>query len=121
MATRRDLELLLKHLGRAFAPHPRDPDALLVAATLPSDEPVTLRIDAPQLTARLRIADAASLDGVTMRRMLVLNTQMLVMASFGIRGDDAVLEGSLPLARLEIAELGALLAELDLVRGEALA
>ncbi len=121
MSARSDLEQILKHLGRAFAPHPRDPQALLVAASTPRDEPVTLRLDEPQLTARLRIADAESLDARTMRRMLLLNAQMLVMASFGIRGDDAVLEASLPLARLDATELGALLAEMDLVRGEALA
>jgi hypothetical protein len=120
MSAGRKLEQMLKHLGRAFAAHPRDPQGLLVASAVPSEEPVTLRIDEPQLTARLRITEADGLSADTMRRMLLLNAQMLVMASFGIRGNDAVLEGSLPLARLEVADLGALLAEMDLVRAKAL-
>jgi hypothetical protein len=121
MATRRELELLLKDLGRAFAPHPRDAQALLVAGTNPHDEPLTLRLDPPLLTVRLRMGDADALRPETMRRMLLLNAQMLVLASFGIRGDDAVLEASLPLERLDAGELGAALGEMDLVRGEALA
>lgn len=119
MVTKRELEAMLNRLGRAFVTHPRDPNALLVAGSEPSHEPVTVGLDEPLATFRLRVGSADAADASLLRRLLVLNAQALVTCSFGIRGDDIVLEASLGLARLEEADVMSTLAELDLMRDEA--
>ncbi len=121
MVTKRDVEAMLQRLGRASVPHPRDPHAFLVAGSEPHLEPITLCVEDPLATLRLRVGASAGAEAPLLRRLLILNAQALVTSSFGIRGDDLVLEASLNLDRLEEGELGSALAEMDLMRDEALA
>ncbi len=120
MLHRRDLDAMLTRQRRAFAQHPRDPQAILVASTRNEDEPLTLRLDGPILTIRVRVAAAENLTEPTMKRMLILNAQVLIHAAFGIRGDDTVLEASLATEHFDEHVLSETLAEIDLVRDEGL-
>ena len=109
-----DLEGYLLRLERRFE---RAEDGTYFIS-MGADRPlVALRVAAPLLVAQLDIG-LAPLDDTTaaplFRKLLVLNATALVHAAYGIEGSKIVLSAALALQNLDLNELEAVLADLDM-------
>jgi hypothetical protein len=109
-----DLEGYLLRLERRFE---RAEDGTYLVS-MGADRPlVALRIAAPLLVAQLDIG-LAPLDDTAaaplFRKLLVLNATALVHAAYGIEGSNIVLSAALALQNLDLNELEAVLADLDM-------
>jgi len=112
--TSEDLEGYLLRLERRFE-RAEDGTYLL---SMGVDRPlVALRVAAPMLVAQVDIG-LAPVDYATaaplFRKLLVLNATALVHAAYGIEGNSIVLGAALELQNLDLNELEAVLADLDL-------
>ena len=109
-----DLEGYLLRLERRFE-RAEDGTYLL---SMGADRPlVALRVAAPVLVAQVDIGQAPADDvagAVLFRKLLVLNATALVHAAYGIEGDNIVLSAALELKNLDLNELEAVLADLDM-------
>jgi hypothetical protein len=109
-----DLEGYLLRLERRFE-RAEDGTYLL---SMGADRPlVALRVAAPVLVAQVDIGQAPADDNagaVLFRKLLVLNATALVHAAYGIEGDKIVLSAALELKNLDLNELEAVLADLDM-------
>ena len=109
-----DLEGYLLRLERRFE-RAEDGTYLL---SMGADRPlVALRVAAPVLVAQVDIGQAPADDvagAVLFRNLLVLNATALVHAAYGIEGDKIVLSAALELKNLDLNELEAVLADLDM-------
>jgi hypothetical protein len=109
-----DLEGYLLRLERRFE-RAEDGTYLL---SMGADRPlVALRVAAPVLVAQVDIGQAPADDvagAVLFRKLLVLNATALVHAAYGIEGDKIVLSAALELKNLDLNELEAVLADLDM-------
>jgi hypothetical protein len=109
-----DLEGYLLRLERRFE-RAEDGTYLL---SMGADRPlVALRVAAPVLVAQVDIGRAPANDAsgaVLFRKLLVLNATALVHAAYGIEGDKIVLSAALELKNLDLNELEAVLADLDM-------
>jgi len=109
-----DLEGYLLRLERRFE-RAEDGTYLL---SMGADRPlVALRVAAPVLVAQLDIGLAPEDDTAAaglFRRMLVLNATALMHAAYGIEGSRIVLSAALELKNLDLNELEAVLADLDI-------
>lgn len=83
-----------------------------------ADRPlVALRVAAPVLVAQVEIGPAPADDAAAaplFRKLLVLNATALVHAAYGIEGGRIVLSAALELKNLDLNELEAVLADLDM-------
>jgi hypothetical protein len=109
-----DLEGYLLRLERRFE---RAEDGTYLIS-MGADRPlVALRVAAPLLVAQLDIG-LAPLDDTAaaplFRKLLVLNATALVHAAYGIEGSKIVLSAALALQNLDLNELEAVLADLDM-------
>ena len=109
-----DLEGYLLRLERRFE-RAEDGTYLL---SMGADRPlVALRVAAPVLVAQVDIGQAP-VDNATaaplFRKLLVLNATALVHAAYGIEGSTIVLSAALELKNLDLNELEAVLADLDM-------
>ena len=109
-----DLEGYLLRLERRFE---RAEDGTYLVS-MGADRPlVALRVAAPLLVAQLDIG-LAPLDDTAaaplFRKLLVLNATALVHAAYGIEGSKIVLSAALELENLDLNELEAVLADLDM-------
>jgi len=109
-----DLEGYLLRLERRFE---RAEDGTYLVS-MGADRPlVALRVAAPLLVAQLDIG-LAPLDDTAaaplFRKLLVLNATALVHAAYGIEGSNIVLSAALALQNLDLNELEAVLADLDM-------
>ena len=109
-----DLEGYLLRLERRFE-RAEDGTYLL---SMGADRPlVALRVAAPVLVAQVDIGQAPADDvagAVLFRKLLVLNATALVHAAYGIEGSSIVLSAALELKNLDLNELEAVLADLDM-------
>ena len=109
-----DLEGYLLRLERRFE-RAEDGTYLL---SMGADRPlVALRVAAPVLVAQVDIGQAPAdnvAGAVLFRKLLVLNATGLVHAAYGIEGDKIVLSAALELKNLDLNELEAVLADLDM-------
>ena len=109
-----DLEGYLLRLERRFE-RAEDGTYLL---SMGADRPlVALRVAAPVLVAQVDIGQAPADDvagAVLFRKLLVLNATALVHAAYGIEGKKIVLSAALELKNLDLNELEAVLADLDM-------
>jgi Tir chaperone family protein CesT len=109
-----DLEGYLLRLERRFE-RAEDGTYLL---SMGADRPlVALRVAAPVLVAQVDIGQAPADDvagAVLFRKLLVLNATALVHAAYGIEGEKIVLSAALELKNLDLNELEAVLADLDM-------
>jgi hypothetical protein len=112
--TSEDLEGYLHRLERRF--EQAEDGTYLVS--MGADRPlVALRVAAPLLVAQVDIGSAPADDAAAaplFRKLLVLNATALVHAAYGIEGENIVLSGALELKNLDLNELEAVLADLDL-------
>ena len=109
-----DLEGYLSRLERRFE-RAEDGTYLL---SMGADRPlVALRVAAPVLVAQVDIGPAPTDDARAaplFRKLLVLNATALVHAAYGIEGSSIVLSAALELKNLDLNELEAVLADLDM-------
>lgn len=121
-----DLEGYLDRLGRRYE---RLEDGTLLIAFGPGQPPVALRVAPPVVLAQAEIGPCPPDGGgraegavALYRKLLELNTSGLVHAAYGIekheRGDHIVLASALELANLDLGELEAVLADLDIALAE---
>ncbi len=115
-----DLEGHLTRLNRNFERAPQG-DVFLVAMG-PGQPPCALNISPPVLVAQVRVAEAPPVDAAAssrfLRRLLELNASGLLHAAFGIEGGQVVLTSALELQNLDMNELEAVLADLDMALSE---
>jgi len=109
-----DLEGYLHRLERRFERAEDGTYFVFIGADRPL---VALRIAAPVLVAQVDIG-LAPLDDASaaplFRKLLVLNATALVHAAYGIEGSSIVLSAALALQNLDLNELEAVLADLDM-------
>jgi hypothetical protein len=112
--TGEDLEGYLLRLERRFE---RADDGTYLLS-MGADRPlVALRVAAPLLVAQLEIGSVPVDDAAAaplFRKLLVLNATALVHSAYGIEGDRIVLSAALALQNLDLNELEAVLADLDM-------
>jgi hypothetical protein len=112
--TSEDLEGYLLRLERRFE---RSDDGTYLLS-MGVDRPlVALRVAAPLLVAQVEIGLAPLDDAAAaplFRKLLVLNATALVHAAYGIEGQNIVLSAALELQNLDLSELEAVLADLDM-------
>jgi hypothetical protein len=109
-----DLEGYLLRLERRFE---RADDGTYLLS-MGADRPlVALRVAAPVLVAQVDIGQAPTDDATAaplFRKLLVLNATALVHAAYGVEGSTIVLSAALELKNLDLNELEAVLADLDM-------
>lgn len=117
-----DLEAYLDRLGRRYE---RRADGTLVVGFGPGQPPLGLRVAPPVVLVQAEIgrcppdtgAEAAAATRLY-RRLLELNASDLVHASYGIEkhpaGDRILLSAAVALANLDLNELEAVLADMDI-------
>lgn len=108
-----DIELYLRSLERTFN---RDGDTFVVA-TGEATPPIAIHVADALALLRVDIGTAPTDDARKLaiyRRLLELNASDLVHGSYGLEGDEIVLAIGLPLENLDLNELGAALADIDL-------
>lgn len=115
MAAASDVEAYLRRLDRTYEKVGSDTFVVVLG---PSQPPAVVKLSPPVLVARVDVADAPhqkpELEARLFRRLLELNATELVYVAFGIDGGRIVLDASLELTTLDLNELDAVLAGLDL-------
>jgi hypothetical protein len=109
-----DLEGYLLRLERRFD---RAEDGTYLLYMGPDRPLVALRVAAPVLVAQVEIGQAPADDAAgaaLFRKLLVLNATALVHAAYGLEGNTIVLSAALELKNLDLNELEAVLADLDM-------
>jgi len=109
-----DLEGYLLRLERRFE---RAEDGTYLLYMGPDRPLVALRVAAPVLVAQVDIGQAPADDAAgaaLFRKLLVLNATALVHAAYGLEGNTIVLSAALELKNLDLNELEAVLADLDM-------
>jgi hypothetical protein len=120
MRTEKDVEAYLLRSNRRFREVERHPGTFLVE-TGEGLPPLAVLVDPPLVVLRVqvgRISDASDGTGSPseaglFRRLLELNVQHLVHASYGIEDDHVVLSSALELENLDFNEIQAALDEID--------
>lgn len=109
-----DLERLLSRLDRRYE---RLEDGTLLVVVGPGQPLIALRLAPPVLVAQVTIGDAPKADAQKevglFRRLLELNAVGLVHAAYGIENTTIVLSSALELESLDLNELEAVLADID--------
>jgi hypothetical protein len=110
-----DLEAFLSKLERRFE---RLEDGTFLVAGSPDQPPMALRLAPPVLVAQVEIGKLPAEDGgrqaKLFRKLLELNATDLLHASYGLEADSIFLNAALPLATLDLNELEAVLADVDM-------
>ncbi len=123
MRTEKDVEAYLSQLGRRYRAVDGQPGTFLVE-TGTDQPPMAVRVDPPLVVVRVRLGDLAGDAGGTaeksshhgdlFRKLLELNAQQLVHASYGLDGASVVLSSALELENLDFNELQATVDEIDM-------
>jgi len=115
MAAASDVEAYLRRLDRTYEKFGTDTFVVVLG---PSQPPAVVKLSPPVLVARVDVADAPQqkpeLEAKLFRRLLELNATELVYVAFGIDSGRIVLDAALELTTLDLNELDAVLAGLDL-------
>ena len=111
--TDEDLEAFLVRLGRHFEPAGEATWLLSAGADAP---PIVARVAPPVVLLRLDVGPLPEppAEARVYRRLLELNATDLLHASYGVDGGRVVLSASLELDNLDLNELEASLADIDL-------
>ena len=113
-----DLEAQLGRLGRRYE---RNPDGTFVLSLGPNQPPVALVMVPPVLVVQVAVGPAPKNESVAAKvykRLLELNASALLHTAFGLEGDLIVLAAALELDNLDLNELEAVLADIDVALGE---
>jgi hypothetical protein len=115
MAAATDVEAYLRRLDRTYEKVGSDTFLVVLG---PSQPPAVVKLSPPVLVARVDVADAPQgkpeLEAKLFRRLLELNATELVYVAFGLDAGRIVLDAALELDTLDLNELDAVLANLDL-------
>ncbi|HEY4013520.1 MAG TPA: CesT family type III secretion system chaperone [Polyangiaceae bacterium] len=119
MRTVNDVEAYLLRLKRQFHAVEGQAGTFLVE-TGEGMPPVAVRVDSPLVVLRTHIGDLkANVDPTPLfRKLLELNAEQLVHASYGLEQDHIVLSNALELENLDFNELQATLDEIDVALAE---
>ena len=114
-----DLEGYLAKLERRFE---RAEDGTYLVAGGPQQPPIAIRLAAPVVVVRVEIGAVPKSnperEARVFRRLLELNATELLHAAYAIDGDLIVLGSALELDNLDLNELEAVLADLDMAIAE---
>jgi hypothetical protein len=115
MRTEKDVEAYLLRLNRRFQTVDGQPGMFLVDAGGDGMPPIALRVEPPLVVVRVHIGElkGGADEAAFYRKLLELNAQELVHASYGLEADRIVLSGALELENLDFNELQAALDEMD--------
>lgn len=115
LQTNDDLEASLTRLERPFE---RLEDGTYIVK-MGADRPlVAVRLAPPVLVMRVAIGYAPAEATPLFRRLLELNATALLHAAYGLEGDRIVLSAALPLENVDLNEIEAVLADIDLALAE---
>jgi hypothetical protein len=110
-----DLEAYLSRLERRFE---RLADGTVLVAVDADRPPIALRVVPPVLVARTVIGavpkEGAEAQARLFRRLLELNSHDLLHASYGIEQDRIILSAALEIDNLDLNEIEAVLADIDM-------
>ena len=113
-----DLEAQLGRLGRRYE---RTPDGTFILALGPGQPPAALLMVPPVLVVQVAIGPAPK-DEVAAapvyKKLLELNASALLHAAFGLENDQITLAAALELDSLDLNELEAVLADIDVALSE---
>jgi Tir chaperone family protein CesT len=113
-----DLEAQLGRLGRRYE---RTPDGTFILSLGANHPPAALLLVPPVLVVQVAIG-AAPADVVAAapvyKKLLELNASALLHAAFGLENDQIVLAAALELDSLDLNELEAVLADIDVALSE---
>lgn len=114
-----DLEAYLTRLDRKF--EKVDTETYLVSLG-PKSPVAVLRVASPVVVVQVEVGVAPSSDAAAetklFRKLLELNATDLLHAAYGIEGNRIVLSAALELASMDIGELEAVLANIDMAIAE---
>jgi hypothetical protein len=113
-----DLEAQLGRLGRRYE---RTQDGTFIVSLGANNPPAALLLVPPVLVAQVAVGEAPrSLTAAApiYKKLLELNASALLHAAFGLENDQIVLAAALELDSLDLNELEAVLADLDVALGE---
>lgn len=114
-----DLEAYLTRLDRKF--EKVDTQTYLVSLG-PKSPVAVLRVASPVVVVQVEVGVAPSSDAAAetklFRKLLELNATDLLHAAYGIEGNRIVLSAALELASMDIGELEAVLANIDMAIAE---
>ncbi len=114
-----DLEGYLSKLERRFE---RVEDGTYLVAGGANQPPIAIRLAPPVVVVRVEIskvaAQASSEETKLYRKLLELNANELLHAAYAIDGDSIVLGAALEIDNLDLNELEAVLADLDVALAE---
>ena len=113
-----DLEAQLGRLERRYE---RTPDGTFILSLGPGLPPAALLLVPPVLVVQVAIGPApADLSAAApiYKKLLELNASALLHAAFGLENDQIVLAAALELDSLDLNELEAVLADIDVALGE---
>ena len=115
MRTAKDVEAYLSQLGRRYRAVDEQPGTFLVE-TGADQAPMAVRVDPPLVIVRVRLGDLEKPSDHTnlFQKLLELNAQQLVHASYGLEGRSVVLSSALELENLDFNELQATVDEIDM-------
>lgn len=118
ISSNEDLESFLGRLERAFQ---RLDDGTYVISVGAGRPPVALRLAPPVLVVQVVIGPAPRSPERALpvyKKLLELNAERLLHASYGLEGETIVLSAALALANLDTNELEAVLADVDVALAE---
>jgi hypothetical protein len=113
-----DLEAQLGRLGRRYE---RLPDGTFVMSLGANQPPVALLMVPPVLVVQVSVGAAPKDETAAApvyKKLLELNASALLHAAYGLEGDQIVLAAALELDSLDLNELEAVLADIDVALGE---
>jgi hypothetical protein len=113
--TARDIEAYLSALGKTWEPLEGGTYVINSGEDAP---PIALRLTDAVLVVRVKIGEAPhddpKIEAPLFRRLLQLNASEFVYCSYGLESGDIVLTAALELQNLDLNELEAALADIDL-------
>lgn len=113
-----DLEAQLGRLGRRYE---RTPDGTFILSLGANQPPAAILLVPPVLVVQVAVG-AAPKDltkaAPIYKKLLELNASALLHAAFGLENDQIVLAAALELDSLDLNELEAVLADIDVALGE---
>lgn len=113
-----DLEAQLGRLGRRYE---RTPEGTFILSLGANNPPAALLLVPPVLVVQVSIGDAPkelAAAAPLYKRLLELNASALLHAAFGLENDQIVLAAALELDNLDLNELEAVLADIDVALAE---
>jgi len=113
-----DLEAQLGRLGRRYE---RNPDGTFVLSIGPHQPPVALVMVPPVLVVQVAVGPAPTNDAIAAKvykKLLELNASALLHTAYGLEAEQIVLAAALELDNLDLNELEAVLADIDVALSE---